>query len=61
MSDKKPKFWSTVNGEVCKVLIGQGGKLSGDYINSLECPACGKREAWASRQTSRHTRNHQKL
>ena len=51
MSDTKPKFWSTVNGEVCKVLIRQGGKLSEDYINSLKCPACGKREAWASSRT----------
>ena len=51
MNATKFEFWEKVNAEVCRDLIDQGGKISGDYINHIDCPSCGKREAWASAKT----------
>ena len=51
MNATKFEFWEKVNAEVRDHLTRQGGKISGDYINNLECPSCKKREAWASSST----------
>ena len=41
-------FWQEVNNRVKDHLIALGGKLNGEYIQNLECPSCGNREAYAN-------------
>ena len=41
-------FWQEVNNRVRDHLIASGGKLNGKYIQNLECPSCGVREAYAN-------------
>ncbi len=41
-------FWQEVHNRVRDHLIATGGKLNGKYIQNLECPSCGKREAYAN-------------
>ena len=41
-------FWQEVHNRVRDHLIATGGKLSGKNIQNLECPSCGKREAYAN-------------
>ena len=42
------EFWQEVDNRVMGHLIASGGKLSGKNIQNLECPSCGKREAYAN-------------
>jgi len=41
-------IWKEVNNRVKDHLISSGGKQVGKYIQNLECPSCGKREAYAN-------------
>ena len=42
------EFWQEVDNRVMGHLIASGGKLNGKYIQNLECPSCGNREAYAN-------------
>ena len=41
-------FWQVAHNRVRDHLIASGGKLNGKYIQNLECPSCGVREAYAN-------------
>ena len=39
-------YISQQHEDIIAHLQSLGGKLSGDSINSITCPSCGKAEAW---------------
>ncbi|MDA0289080.1 MAG: toprim domain-containing protein, partial [Proteobacteria bacterium] len=43
---KEKDYDSQFKEEIVAHLISMGGKVSGNNINSITCPSCGKAEAW---------------